>query len=584
MAGGGPETPEEQGRKRGEGSVTRSAGLLLVASELCASNCSGHGVCKHVVEAGAALQGLPHVRPEEGGQRGVGVGVGVCVGVGVGGGAGQQVGLRTQSMQFVCACDFGYFGDLCASECPGGAKTPCRLQGTCDPRLGACKCLHGYIGADCSSECPGGHELPCNGRGVCDASLGVCHCEPGFSGGACQAEALVPSPVHVTCAQLEPPTLIKQGLAASAYTSPENARASMGGVAANVSRLNCVWWASGAETLEYTLMTASSAPQTVGFQLTTASQGLLPSRPSVFDMRFRCLQAGAASLWIQLVFHRHKVQPVEVFLHKECAPPARPTDATCTPACAHGECLRGKCLCPIGQGYWGPSCADDCPGSAVGAGRGGRSECSGHGRCDNEVGECRCLAGFAGWDCSEEEARVPCARNCTGHGVCGGAGEGVCSCDVGWKGELCQESICECSSHGTCPHKGELVCYCQSGWGGETCGEALSGRPPKSCPNHCSGRGFCDPLAGMPLRALSLPPLMLAHSCDDKTRGRTTAALLGALVHLGAWVQCLFSTGDTICSSSWCRWSWRTHTPIGEPRAWGLKCCLKHPRGLCRRV
>jgi hypothetical protein len=51
------------------------------------------------------------------------------------------------------SCNSGYFGAACASQCPGGALSPCSGRGLCGVD-GACACLAGSVGAACQYACP----------------------------------------------------------------------------------------------------------------------------------------------------------------------------------------------------------------------------------------------------------------------------------------------------------------------------------------------------------------------------------------------------------------------------------------------
>ncbi|MFT4705816.1 MAG: hypothetical protein ACI81R_003528, partial [Bradymonadia bacterium] len=90
----------------------------------------------------------------------------------------------------VCAatgtpCAPGFFGGLCATECPGSAATPCNSQGTCDDGLagtGLCACDPGFGGLDCSVclvDSDGDLEPDCTDLCPTDAGKiapGVCGC------------------------------------------------------------------------------------------------------------------------------------------------------------------------------------------------------------------------------------------------------------------------------------------------------------------------------------------------------------------------------------------------------------------------
>ena len=50
----------------------------------------------------------------------------------------------------VCVCYYGYYGTQCDSVCPGGAATPCSLNGVCDTS-GTCQCSGRWDGTVCDS-------------------------------------------------------------------------------------------------------------------------------------------------------------------------------------------------------------------------------------------------------------------------------------------------------------------------------------------------------------------------------------------------------------------------------------------------
>eukprot|EP01137_Pigoraptor_chileana_P000869 Opistho-2@37703 len=67
------------------------------------------------------------------------------------------------------------------------------------------------------------------------------------------------------------------------------------------------------------------------------------------------------------------------------------------------------------------------------------ANCSGNGTCDVVTGECSCLPGFQGNDCSIAPFVVPTGCNvngCGGNGVCDPY-TGKCTCKTGYKGEYC---------------------------------------------------------------------------------------------------------------------------------------------------
>ncbi|KAJ7340210.1 hypothetical protein OS493_002941 [Desmophyllum pertusum] len=56
----------------------------------------------------------------------------------------------------LCVCRRGYWGDDCASECPGGGNNPCNENGNCDVRTGTCDCDLNWQGNNDCSNCTAG--------------------------------------------------------------------------------------------------------------------------------------------------------------------------------------------------------------------------------------------------------------------------------------------------------------------------------------------------------------------------------------------------------------------------------------------
>lgn len=57
-----------------------------------------------------------------------------------------------------------------------------------------------------------------------------------------------------------------------------------------------------------------------------------------------------------------------------------------------------------------------------------------------------------------------CIANCSGRGYCHES-TGVCTCDVNWTGEYCQDPVCP----NNCYHKGVCInnqCHCNTGYTG----------------------------------------------------------------------------------------------------------------------
>lgn len=88
-----------------------------------------------------------------------------------------------------------------------------------------------------------------------------------------------------------------------------------------------------------------------------------------------------------------------------------------------------------------------------------------YGNCVN--GNCQCIDGWGGLDCSE---KVYCSDSCV-HGTCASP-LSHCECDEGWEGDDCASSIDDCNEYicgmGMCSDAHmSVTCECMFGWGPE---------------------------------------------------------------------------------------------------------------------
>lgn len=82
-----------------------------------------------------------------------------------------------------CACDFGWSGTSCATQCSGYG----------DVSNGTCQCDFGFTGDVCQNDLVAigvclsatSRTQLCSGNGVCSNSVNVCTCSPGWSGTSC---------------------------------------------------------------------------------------------------------------------------------------------------------------------------------------------------------------------------------------------------------------------------------------------------------------------------------------------------------------------------------------------------------------
>ena len=72
-------------------------------------------------------------------------------------------GNTDQHNDSLCVCNHGYWGDDCASECPGGGNNPCNAHGACDVTTGSCECDLNWRGnSECSNCTPGWTGSQCS--------------------------------------------------------------------------------------------------------------------------------------------------------------------------------------------------------------------------------------------------------------------------------------------------------------------------------------------------------------------------------------------------------------------------------------
>jgi hypothetical protein len=186
--------------------------------------------------------------------------------------------------------------------------------------------------------------------------------------------------------------------------------------------------------------------------------------------------------------------------------------------------------CKCNAGYVGAACdveVKTCPANAAG------QVCSGDaaGKCDTLFGTCSCAFGRTGLICEKKPAIVGCGGAgpdaCGGNGTCRVVGTrrtaynastgvfsyesvGVCSCELGYWGRLCEQSYLSCPSteQGQCNgadsgrcNKWTGKCSCIDGKKtGDACTEPVATLP---CPRtttsvECNGAsaGACDGITG----------------------------------------------------------------------------------------
>ena len=397
-------------------------------------------------------------------------------------------------------CAAGFWGIVCAAECPGGAAAPCSGHGVCAggrTGSGECACDVGYRGAACAVPCPGLAEgRVCNGHGQCDAAA-ACVCAPGdavaghWAGAGC-----------VQCAEgwsgVDCATPCPRG--ASGAVCSGRGRCSAG-------QCTCDSGACG------------GACDVTGALCTLCEAGTWGPA-----CRNECPGGRADPCG------GHGQCSDGVTGYGACLCAAGYGLANCSAQCpgggacaGHGACSADTAQCVCDAGHAGPACAAACPRTAAGDVCGG----PGRGSCRDGAGGdggCACAAGYAGAVCEIEcPGRGP-QGPCAGHGACDPA-NGTCACDPHWAGAACEG--CAPGWHGPQCHmpcyQGTTegrVCLCAQGWAGANCSTECRGGAAVPCSGHgaCNATRFGDG----------------SCACDAAWRGPVCAAPCPGLMEAGA--------------------------------------------------
>ena len=411
----------------------------------------------------------------------------------------------------------------------------------------ACDACHpGYYGRACDAQCPGAsgnasaNASACSGHGMCDdgvAGNGVClcyvdsarghwagaaceRCHTDYAGPGCRTRCPTADPyslgLNVTCAGHGACDALGRCTCTRPYAGaactmrcPTDDRlnpcsghgACVAGPVAGAGLCQCMGTWAGA-------VCSQCAAGWVGPTCTHRCPGL---PVSLCGGEGECHWSGAGA-----VCHCGPR-----FVGGNCSL-ACPADAAGRVCGGHGTCEAGGaaavCACaphwagPLcaacATGFVGVDCAWPCPRGPGGA------VCSGRGRCEG-AGVCVCEGGACGPVCetdSAECAAAPCpdgryGRDCEGACACGPQGQcqagrfgtGACLCSRGWAGLQCQvpcggsEAGPVCGGHGTC-HALSGACGCDARWrtvGGSVC--AVRCPPADGVP--CSGHGACTAAA-----------------------------------------------------------------------------------------
>merc|ERR1719160_1338300 len=433
-----------------------------------------------------------------------------------------------------CNCFPGYSGKACQNFCP----LSCNGQGECVN--GACLCLAGFAGVDCSvSICCSGHgdcnvpdvcicdrgwsgascgipmpcvDPDCSGHGKCDS--GFCECEPGWEGNICENSPVECNPMcssHGSCDRSAGSCTCQAGWGGDSCemglsTSAENEEAANKKKKAEEDAMKKKNGPpppppGGADLTE----SGNVARKRAALEAKRKEKGAKKKKEK--DEKKKKEKDAKASaekkkkedaIAAAVAAAGGPDTPAAKAAVEEIKNPDKTPWCGPNPDCSgHGKCdedIKG-CICDTG---WDGANCDflHCAGYNKTE---GTDDCSGHGMCLK--GKCWCSRGF-GVDPKEEPHKSGknvcenpiCTHDCGPHGHCEAPD---CKCDLGWKGPMCRQPECqnECSGHGVCAFwsgtnsPGE--CKCTDGWAGNDCSTSTFSKNLRSCPEDCLGNGLC---------------------------------------------------------------------------------------------
>ena len=373
------------------------------------------------------------------------------------------------------ACVVGYWGPLCASECPGGVGDVCHGHGTCadgtggtggctchasatlgywDAATGCADCQAGYWGPGCVWPCPTatGATAVCSGRGTCDGGqngTGVCSCTAPYYDSDCGLLCPSGSWNYTTgSCQLGDLSNCRNGVVVGTTCNCDTGwRGRLCDVQCpglNATAQECAGHGqcSTAGTCGCDVGYAGYDPGTRLVACNTICPGIVPAGASLSvcsghgdcagDATCTCAANAQQGYWAGSACERCAPEWLGVFCLLQC-----PKDTLGQNCSSHGQCIgeSPECTCDLtaatgywdgticdscSAGYWGANCSAMCPGSGC--------VCSGRGTCFNGAagnGTCRCeynqtLGFYIREDCSECQQGfwgVNCRRTCPGLSV-----------------------------------------------------------------------------------------------------------------------------------------------------------------------
>ena len=445
-----------------------------------------------------------------------------------------------------CTCNIYFATATCEVACKGFGTTGgvCTGRGTCNDGAsgdGSCTCQFGWGGESCEKECPGGHLNPCSNHGACDQLTALCLCVDDtvlghFGGASCSScqDGWYGDSCLSTCPPATGTTTGRECACSQGWAAPDCSVECFGGASNPCSRNgNCNDTNAGDGTC-------------------ACNYGFRGQ-----DCRFRC--AGHAATGLECSGHGgcqaggvclcHTDAQNGFWASDDCSTCAGDyfglnCDQLCPKgvnglACSgNGQCTQtqGACVCRVSAtagywegdvcercqpGYWGPRCREPCPGGAC-------APCGGNGVCDEGVlgtGVCTCagnwagvncdtcLPGFFGKSCSDQcPGGVTAETWCSGNGDCSqgptGSGDCVCHKVAGkgwWAGALCDRCLngyfgatCStkcpgdnfpCAGNGVCSQgvTGTGLCTCNQGYAGHNCSIGCTVGPTG---DFCSGATY----------------------------------------------------------------------------------------------
>jgi hypothetical protein len=308
----------------------------------------------------------------------------------------------------LCTCVDGYAGPSCNLKCAnntGGVICSGFARGRCEYNTttlrATCACRARFAGVACAIDCPTRAGIVCAGHGTCNSGYtgdGACSCAAGWTGVGCDVPCLCNSNHgtcdHKFCANLTSGDKCRTCMCTGNFTGYCD-ECKNGTQGENCEDVCLRGRTVGKKCIcEENWSTASCSVPCPVDPLT----GRICSGNGTCNSG--ATQSGTCSCFPRgqpTYFGPVCLQKCTVELCRRRTPYINPQ---CNPATGVCECQdntqghwSGDVCAVCMRGYWGPACKEEC-------------QCSGHGSCDMNTGECECFASaelgyYSGQNCNQ---------------------------------------------------------------------------------------------------------------------------------------------------------------------------------------